>query len=66
MVHSGQKNGGNTCNKMGLGASSTSKKFVSPQKFHGTSFRVIEYLAIFRIFLQNAMRLLFVSIICRF
>ncbi|PAN12092.1 hypothetical protein PAHAL_2G241500 [Panicum hallii] len=35
MVHSRQKNGGNTCNKMRLGASSTSQKFVSPQKFHG-------------------------------
>jgi len=30
-----QNNGGSTCNKMGLGASSTSKKIVSPQKFHG-------------------------------
>jgi hypothetical protein len=65
MVHSRQKNGGNTCNKMRLGASSTSQKFVSPQKFHGTCLTVIEYLAIFHIFLQIAMRILFVSVICR-
>nr|XP_034580394.1 uncharacterized protein LOC117843789 isoform X4 [Setaria viridis] len=34
MVHTRQKNGGSTCNKMGLGASSKSQKFVTPQKFH--------------------------------
>ncbi|CAN6195692.1 unnamed protein product [Urochloa humidicola] len=34
MVHTRQKSGGNTCNKMGLGALSKSQKFVSPQKFH--------------------------------
>ncbi|CAL5088656.1 unnamed protein product [Urochloa decumbens] len=34
MVHTRQKNVGNTCNKMGLGALSKSQKFVSPQKFH--------------------------------
>ncbi|OEL20018.1 hypothetical protein BAE44_0018959 [Dichanthelium oligosanthes] len=34
MVHTRPKNGETTSNKMGLGASSKSQKYVTPQKFH--------------------------------
>jgi hypothetical protein len=54
MVHTRQKNGGSTCIKLGLVASTKSQKFVTPQKFHGNWLKIIEHLTIFHIFIHNA------------